>query len=264
MIRLLTLLGLTACFQAPAPKPPALVSEVRDSTQAAATRIWKGLPPADKSTRLEAASRALLGRPYLLGGLGEGDSGLGDAKPRLRLDVFDCVTYLETSLMLAVSVDSSRFLSNMDSIRYLHGRVEWKSRNHFFEGEWLPRNNLLVKLAAFSDDTVEVRTLARHGFYAKRNVDVADTTLALRMQPRERAIARWSRASDTTRIRGVGFIGKVPGYPVLHTGFLVERKGENAILRHASQAGTVREQPFADYLREKPKFVGVVVWEWFP
>jgi hypothetical protein len=264
MIRLLPVFALTACFQSPTPKPPALVSEVRDSTQAAATRIWKGLPPADKSTRLEAASRALLGRPYLLGGLGEGDSSLGEPKPRLRLDAFDCVTYLETSLMLAVSVDSSRFLSNMDSIRYLHGRVDWKSRNHFFEGEWLPRNKHLAKLVSFSDDTVEMRSLNRKSFYAKRNVDVSDTTLALRMTPRERAIARWSKPSDTTRISGVGFIGKVTGYPVLHTGFLVERKGQIAILRHASQAGTVREQPIADYLREKPKFVGVVVWEWFP
>lgn len=264
MIRLLLVFGLAGCFQAPTQKPIVAVSADTDTTLAAARRIWKDLPAADLATRLEAASRALLGRPYMLGQLGEGDSGLGDAKPRLRLDVFDCVTYLETSLMLAVSVDSSRFLSSMDSIRYLHGKVEWKSRNHFFEGEWLPRNQQLAKQVSFSDDTVEMRQLNRKSFYAKRKVDVPDTTLPLRIQPRERAIARWSKPSDTTRIRGVGFIGKVPGYPVLHTGFLVERKGENAILRHASQAGTVREQPIAEYLREKPKFVGVVVWEWFP
>lgn len=264
MIRFLSVLGLTACFQAPTPKPVAAVSVATDTTLVAASRIWKGLPSTDLATRLEAASRALLERPYLLGPLGEGDSGLGEAKPRLRLDVFDCVTYLETSLMLAVSVDTSRFLTSMDSIRYLHGKVEWKSRNHFFEGEWLPRNGHLAKQVTFSDDTVEMRPLFRRSFYAKRNVDVADTTLGVRMTPRARAIVRWSKPSDTTRIRGVGLIGKVPGYPMLHTGFLVERKGENAILRHASQAGTVREQPFADYLREKPKFVGVVVWEWFP
>lgn len=264
MIRLLAVFGLTACFQSPAPRAVAPVSLTQDTTLDAAARIWKTLPSGVLADRLEAASRALLGRPYMLGQLGEGDSGLGDAKPRLRLDGFDCVTYLETSLMLAVSADTSRFLATMDSIRYLHGKVEWKSRNHFFEGEWLPRNNMLAKPATFSDDTVETRTLARHGFYAKRNVEVADTTLALRMQPRERAIARWSGASDTTRIRGVGLVGKVPGYPILHTGLLVERKGEPAILRHASQAGTVREQPIAEYLREKPKFVGVVVWDWFP
>lgn len=264
MIRLLPVFALTACFQSPTPKPPALVAEVRDSTQTAATRIWKGLPAGDKASRLEAASKALLGRPYLLGPLGEGDSALGEAKPRLRLDVFDCVTYLETSLAIAVSVDSSRFLATMDSIRYLGGKVEWKSRNHFFEGEWIPRNRLLAKLVTFSDDTIEMRSLSRHAFYGKHQVDVADTTMALRMQPRERAIARWSKPSDTTRIRGVGLIGKVPGYPMLHTAFLVERKGEPAILRHASQAGTVREQPIAEYLREKTKFVGVVVWDWFP
>jgi len=264
MIRLLPVFALAACFQAPTPKPSPTVSSVQDTTLDAAKRIWNELPPADRATRLEAASRALLGRPYLLGPLGESDSALGEDKPRLRLDVFDCVTYLETSLMLAISVDSSRFLTTMDSIRYLHGKVEWKSRNHFFEGEWLPRNRHLAKLVTFSDDTVEMRPLFRHAFYGKHQVDVADTTLALRMSPRERAIARWSRPSDTTRIRGVGLIGKVPGYPMLHTAFLVERKGQPAVLRHASQAGTVREQPIAEYLREKPKFVGVVVWDWFP
>ena len=84
------------------------------------------------------------------------------------------------------------------------------------------------------------------------------------MTPRLVAIERWSRPADTTRMRGVGLVGKVLGYPILHTGFLVERKGQPALFRHASQAGTVREQPFADYLREKTKFVGVMVWDWFP
>jgi hypothetical protein len=63
---------------------------------------------------------------------------------------------------------------------------------------------------------------------------------------------------------GVAFVGKVDGYPVLHTGFLVERAGAPALLRHASQAGSVREQPFAEYLAGKPKFVGVLVWEVLP
>lgn len=235
-----------------------------DTTLAAATRLWKALPATDLDTRLDWSSRALMGRPYLLGPLGEGDSAQGEAKPRLRMDAFDCVTYMETALAVAVSRDSTTILSQMDSIRYLDGQARWKDRNHFFEGEWLPRNQRYARLAEFPDDTVEYRLLSRKGFYAKRGVVVNDTAIAVRMTPRDRAIARWSRPSDTTRIRGVGFVGKVVGYPVLHTGFLVERTGMPAFLRHASQAGTVREQPFAAYLREKPRFVGVMVWDWLP
>lgn len=262
MIRLLPLLGLWACHAAARPAQP--IGPGSDTTRWAAIRLWKSLPSADRQTRLEAASRALLGRPYLLGPLGEGDSIRGEAKPRWRMDAFDCVTYLETSLALAVSNDSDALLSRMDSIRYREGNAVWKDRNHFFEGDWLPRNQRYARLVEFPGDTVERRLLSRHGFYAKRGVAVDDTTIELRMTPRDRAIERWSRPADTTRIRGVGLVGKVVGYPVLHTAFLVERKGEPAILRHASQAGTVREQPFAEYLREKPKFVGVIAWDWLP
>jgi len=262
MFRLLPLLGLWACHAAPRASLPLAAGP--DSTKSAAVRVWKTLPKADLETRLEAASRALLGRPYLLGPLGEGDSIRGETKPRLRMDAFDCVTYLETSLALAVSSDSTDILSQMDTIRYRGGNPFWKERNHFFEGDWLPRNRRFVRLVEFPGDTVENRLLSRKGFYAKHGVVVDDTLIALRMTPREKAIERWSRASDTTRIRGVGLVGKVVGYPVLHTAFLIERKGMPAILRHASQAGSVREQPFADYLREKPKFVGVMVWDWLP
>lgn len=263
MIRLLVFWGLCACHAAPRPPQPT-PSLGADTTLAAATRLWKTLPTTDLDTRLDWASRALMGRRYLLGPLGEGDSTIGEAKPRLRMDAFDCVTYMETALALAVSRDSTAILSQMDSIRYRVGQALWRERNHFFEGEWLPRNQRYARLAAFPDDTVEYRLLLRKGFYAKRGVDVNDTAIAVRMTPRERAIARWSHPSDTTRIRGVGFVGKVVGYPVLHTGFLVERTGMPPFLRHASQAGTVREQPMAEYLREKPKFVGVMVWDWLP
>lgn len=229
-----------------------------------AQRLIGELPAGNLAVRAEAASRALLGRGYLLGPLGEGDSARGEPKPRFRLDSFDCVTYLETSLALARARDTSDLLGRMDSIRYLGGKVDWRWRNHFFEGDWLPRNSARVALVLFPEDTTVVRRLARKAFYAKRGFDVPDTSVELHVLWRDRAIARFSKPSDSARLRGVAFVGKVDGYPALHTGFLVERPGRPALLRHASQAGSVREQPFADYLREKTKFVGVVVWDVLP
>ncbi len=267
MIRLIPLLALAACHAGSNPNQQPSKQAIQtptDSTLAIAARIMANLPAGDPATRLEAASRALLGRPYLLGTLGEGDSAKGDPKPRLRLDAFDCVTFIETSLAMAISEDTSSLLARMDSIRYLDGTVQWRLRNHFFEGEWLPRNRRWAKLVDFPGDTTEVRSLARKGFYAKRGATVPDTTIPLRMVPSAKAIERWSKASDTTRIRGLALVGKVEGYPVLHTGFLVERKGEPARIRHASQRGAVLEEPLFRYLQEKKKFVGLVVWEWFP
>ena len=240
-------------------RPPAPVAE---SSQSSA--LMASLPAGDFAERTEAASRALLGRGYLLGPLGEGDATKGELKPRFRLDSFDCVTFLETSMALGRAKDTSDLLNRMDSIRYLHGMVDWRWRNHFFEGDWLPRNAGRVATVRFPEDTTVVRRLARNGFYAKKGVDVPDTSVVLHLLWRDRAMARFSKASDSTRLRGVGFVGKVEGYPVLHTGFLVERAGQPAMLRHASQSGSVREQPFADYLREKTKFVGTIVWDVLP
>lgn len=217
--------------------------------------------PGAFQARLDSISRSLIGRGYRGGPLGEGDSALGDAKPRFRLDSFDCVTYLETSLALAFAPDTGRLLPGLDSIRYLDGKVGWRWRNHFFEGEWLPRNARFARLVRFPDDTSVTRILARRSFYAKRGFQVPDTAVQLHALWRDRALVRFSRPSDSTRIRGVALVGKSEGFPVAHTGFLVERSGRVPLLRHASQAGTVREQPFADYLRGKPQFAGVLVWE---
>ena len=253
LYRLVVLLGVYACSGA----DPAAPS----SSNTEAWRLLAALPAGNLSVRTEAASRELLGRGYLLGPLGEGDTARGEGKPRLRLDSFDCVTFLETSLALARAKDTSDLLARMDSIRYLDGRVEWRWRNHFFEGDWLPRNQGRVVPDRFGDDTTVVRRLARGGFFAKKGYVVPDTVVDLHLLWRDRAIARFSVPSDTARLRIVGFVGKVDGFPVLHTGFLVERPGAPALLRHASQAGSVREQPFSQYLAGKPKFVGVIVWE---
>jgi len=250
------LLGFLGCAGALPPVSPSANLE--------ASRLLGGLPSGNLAVRTEAASRALLGRGYLLVPLGEADSSLGERKPRFRLDSFDCVTYLETSMALARARDTSDLLLRMDSIRYMDGRVDWRWRNHFFEGDWLPRNAGRVATVRFPEDTTVVRRLARKGFYAKKGIDVPDTVVDLHLLLRDKAIARFSRPSDSTRLRGVGFVGKVDGFPVLHTGFLVERRGAPALLRHASQTGTVREQAVEGYLREKTKFVGIVVWDVLP
>lgn len=235
-----------------------------DTTLQAAGRVLGALPAGSLSVRTEAASKALLGRPYLLGPLGEGDSAKGEAKPRLRMDVFDCVTYLETSLALASAPDTAHLLAQMDSIRYRGGEVAWRWRNHFTESEWLVRNASHHKVLRLPGDTILERRLARKDFYGKRGYSVEDTMVRLPVLLRQKAIERFSKPSDSTRLRAVGLVGKVEGYPVLHVGFLSEKAGEVPVFRHASQAGTVREQTLAAYLQEKPKFLAVMVWEVVP
>lgn len=224
--------------------------------------------PSDRESaftaRLDSVSRSFLGRGYKGGPLGEGDSLLGDPAPRIRLDSFDCVTYIETSEAFARAGSTDSVLPVLDRIRYDRGQVAWAHRNHYTEADWLPANSLAgrVELDASSSDSTDRRILARAAFYGKRGVQRPDTAVDLPLVTRAKAMDLFSRPSTVARIRGVGFVGRVPGLGILHTGFLVERPGEVPVLRHASQAGTVREQPLADYLASKPKFVGIVLWSY--
>jgi hypothetical protein len=88
--------------------------------------------------RLEAASRQLLGAPYALGPLGE--EAPPDADPRFRLDAFDCTTYVETVLALALSTagDEAAARSSLDRIRYSDGVPEFSSRRHLIDAQWIP------------------------------------------------------------------------------------------------------------------------------
>ena len=216
--------------------------------------------------RLDSVSRSFLGCPYKGGPLGEGDSLLGDPAPRMRTDSFDCVTYIETAEAFARSVGTDSVLPWMDRIRYDGGRVSWEHRSHFTEADWLPAGSLAgrVRLDASESDSVDARTLAREAFYGKRGFRRPDTTVHLPLITRAKAMKLFAQPSRQTRIRGIGLVGTRPGLGILHTGFLVERPGEPALMRHASQAGTVREEPLEGYLRSKPRFIGIVLWEYLP
>jgi hypothetical protein len=88
--------------------------------------------------RLEAVSRQLLGAPYVLGPLGE--EVPPDLDPRFRLDAFDCTTYVETVLALAVggSDDEAAARSWLDRIRYTGGMPVFAKRRHLIDAQWIP------------------------------------------------------------------------------------------------------------------------------
>jgi Protein of unknown function (DUF1460) len=219
------------------------------------------LPDAPFHKRLEEASRLLLGKPYLMGPMGEGDARLGDARPRVHLDTFDCVTYIEQSEALARSSNADNFRQILDSIRYRDGKVSWATRNHYMECGWFSSNQARVKLLSLPGEISETRTLGLRDFYSSHGIARRDSSLTLRYLPRDKAVSWLSKPECAPRIRGIGFVGKASNIFLYHTGFLLPH-GNTPYLRHASQAGTVREQSASEYLQSKPKFLGIVVWEY--
>ena len=91
--------------------------------------------------RMDLMSQTFMGFPYGDGGpLGEGESGRFDQDPLYRFDTFDCTTFVETIVSLALAQDVNDFENKMDEIRYEDAKVDYLTRNHFPSLQWIPNN----------------------------------------------------------------------------------------------------------------------------
>jgi len=87
--------------------------------------------------RLEAITEPWVGLPYLLGGLGEG--GGPDPQPVTRYDSFDCLTFIEEAVALAISPMPERAHEVRMALRYRDGEPwTYENRRHFMLAEWIP------------------------------------------------------------------------------------------------------------------------------
>lgn len=91
--------------------------------------------------RLNADSGFFLGKPYMLGALGEGPDAEFDKSPLYRPDAFDCMTYVSTVLAMVESTDVNQFRQLLLNIRYYNEKPSYLTRNHFTSTEWDTHNN---------------------------------------------------------------------------------------------------------------------------
>ncbi|MCC7441269.1 MAG: DUF1460 domain-containing protein [Bdellovibrionales bacterium] len=110
--------------------------------------------------RLDRISALFVGKPYVDEPLGEGPEGEFDQDPRFRFDAFDCTTYVETVLALALADSPAAFEREIDRIRYVGGKAAFESRRHFPDADWRPG---LLELGLARDVTVQVAAGARAG-----------------------------------------------------------------------------------------------------
>jgi hypothetical protein len=87
--------------------------------------------------RAVSASALLLGAPYVLSPLGEGSGP--DPDPRFRLDVFDCMTFVETAVALGSAATVAEAERALDDVRYT-GAPALAARNHEVLSQWIPAN----------------------------------------------------------------------------------------------------------------------------
>ncbi|WP_242602215.1 N-acetylmuramoyl-L-alanine amidase-like domain-containing protein [Legionella nagasakiensis] len=130
------------------------------------------MPISDMATRLEIISAKLLGKPYLLGALGEGSKGRYDQYPLYRMDAFDCETYVDTVLAVAFANNVSQFKQCIRKLRYRNGHVSFIDRNHFASLDWNKNNQ---QQGFLQDITTTIKN--------KKNQSVAKSANALIDKP---------------------------------------------------------------------------------
>lgn len=87
--------------------------------------------------RVRHISEPWLGLPYEMGPLGE--AGGVDPDPVTRYDVFDCLTFVEETLALALAPDPIDAPRVRAALRYRNGGpATYENRRHFMVAEWIP------------------------------------------------------------------------------------------------------------------------------
>lgn len=154
--------------------PPRSAPERWSVPDAVAARV-RAVEDRPLGERIAAASQAFLGLPYQIDAAGE--SVAPDPDPPARYDRFDCLTFVEEMLGMALAGDPLYAPLYRNALRY-DGDEAYASRNHFMETEWIPRairNGLLEDITA-SLGPAKVLTknaplevwkpwAARHGFH---------------------------------------------------------------------------------------------------
>ncbi len=190
-----------------------------------------------------------LGAKYVKSPLGEEKAP--DTDPLIRFDAFDCTTFVETSL-------AHGDVDKLIKIRYKDGNVDFLSRNHFIETDWLNNNQDLLENVSDLYGKTEIRTVIND----KQNWFLKKHNLKTNIKP-QRAEIKYIPYKNIDKIETkepliVLFIYKNPkiydkigsDLAVIHIGFLLP----NGQLRHASRRyGRVMDTNFNKYIRQIAK-----------
>ncbi|MGB7567494.1 MAG: N-acetylmuramoyl-L-alanine amidase-like domain-containing protein [Chitinivibrionales bacterium] len=232
--------------------------------------LWEQVTPKDKETinalfdslksrsasaqRISFCSKYFLGKRYdRTGPTGEGIFDTCDPKPLYNIRSFDCVTYIEHVLALALSKDSNQFMPNLIKLRYTGGHIDYLHRNHFFVLDWLPNNSALLSMVPPPKGRTVQRAISKKDFFSKigLHVDCPDTILKLTTWTPEEIGAVIEQRSLQPGVYIFVFILRVnPNLDANHVGFMIVEKDTTHFRCASKLHGIVAELDFASYLQE--------------
>jgi Protein of unknown function (DUF1460) len=198
--------------------------------------------------RIAAVARALLGRPYI------NDPLIGSAEsPEVftaSLAGFDCVTYVETVLAIALSPSVNRFAEVLRRLRYDGGRPEWRRRNHYTT-DWIRKNTtagFVREVRVGTPPIVRERILSVLPGYPSRRRQV-------RSLPKRRF---WSARDAVQTGDVIMFASTKRDRDIFHLGIAVREDDRLWLLNAARSKGGVVQQDLAEFLAANT-MAGVIV-----
>ena len=208
----------------------------------------------DFTAKLDAASASFIDIPY------EADTLVGSAsspeKYVAKFKCFDCVTYVETILALALSSNLNEFYETLRKIRYESGNISWEARNHYMS-DWIERNEVegFCKSTQCEGESIEItRKLSIISDYPEK-------TKSINFIPFEKIINDNFKFSPGLLIC---FGTNRDNLDVTHCGLLFE-SDNGPVLRHASRSKQkVVEEPLADFMKRFGNSPGAIICELGP
>ncbi len=229
---------------------------------------------------IQTLGRQFRGRPYLEGTLDAGDT----ERLVVRLDGFDCVTFVETVLAMARGIQASDttyagFARRLAEQRYRDGTIQgYCSRLHYFT-EWMADNEERGIVERLDDDlggphlTDSLNFMSTHrssydrfatndSLYAcvqamEERLQAQQQARPVRYVPQDsiRAVYDQLRAGDI-----VGIATSVEGLDISHTGFVYAHEDGKKGFLHASLSDGVMVSPdLQQYIQKIDHQIGIVI-----
>lgn len=114
-------------------------STIENQAQISIEQLYHKLnskPKLSMPARIDWFSQQFVGVHYELGSLGEGAQGHYDQHPLYRVDAFDCDTYVNTIIALALGQSFTEFKQCLQLMRYDAAQVSYLQRLHFTGLDW--------------------------------------------------------------------------------------------------------------------------------
>ena len=245
--------------------PPEVKQAVEDTAQ------------APLAARMETISRAMVGQPYVLDPLGEGE--VPDADPMVRYDAFDCLTFVEEVVALSMGETSAETDQIRQTLRYGSRSPKYIHRHHLMALQWLPsaqRNGWLVDRTAALGEThsmdrdITLETWAawsQRAQFHHRDEELPLGHARLTVLPVERAREVMHQIPHGSLLLTVREDRSYRPVWVSHVGLVFHIDGTTYV-RHATKLGEdqVKDHDLGWYLEHLKSYThlpvaGVAVWE---